>query len=193
MPKPMTKEEQARRRKKTDAVRRLAEKIQGLRQKITKDLKSDDEKTRLTALAVALMDKTAERVGNESSAKDGHFGVTGFQKSHITVNGNTINLKYVGKSGVEHDKQFSDKLVAKVVRECLERCEGDKSPILVTSDGFKIKADKVNRYLRGFEVTAKAKATRISVWVHARPARHTGTRFKQTFWDQASLKVVDSP
>jgi len=150
----MTKEEQTRRRKKTDSVRRLAQKILGLRQKVTRDLKSDDEKTRLTALAVALMDKTAERVGNEASARDGHVGVTGFKKSHVEVDGNTVSLKYTGKSGVKQEKQFSDEAVAKVVKECLRNCKGD-SPILVTSDGFKVRADKVNRYLKEFEVTAK--------------------------------------
>jgi hypothetical protein len=151
----MTDEERVRRRKKTEALRRLADKIQGLRQKVTQDLKSDDEKVRLTALAVALIDRTAERVGNEESAENGHFGVTGFLKSHIAVDGNTIHLKYVGKSGVDHDKQFTDETVAKVVKECLDRCKGDDSPVLVTSDGFKVKADKVNRYLSEYEVTAK--------------------------------------
>jgi DNA topoisomerase IB len=155
MPKPMTEEEQARRRKKTTSVRKLAESMQGLRQKVTMDLKSDDPKTRLTALAVALMDNTAERVGNEDSAKDGHFGVTGFLKKHISVDGNKVSLKYTGKSGVDHEKQFSNKLVAKVLKECLDRCEGADSPVLVTEDGFQVNAAKVNRYLKDYDVTAK--------------------------------------
>ena len=72
--KEMTDEEKNRRRKKVEALRHMAKNIQRLRAQVNKDLKSDDEKTRLTALAVALMDKTAERVGNEESAKEGHLG-----------------------------------------------------------------------------------------------------------------------
>ncbi len=155
MPKPMDKEEQARRRKKTEALRKLAQQIDKLRRKVSQDMKSDDEKTRLTALAVALIDKTAERVGNEDSAKEGHVGVTGFKNNQVTVSGNTITIKYTGKSGVKQEKQVTDKLVAKLMKECKGNCKGDSSPVLTTSDGFKIKADKVNRYLKDFDITAK--------------------------------------
>jgi len=154
MTKPMTKEEQARRKRKTESVRKLAQQIHKLRRKLTTDMKSDDEKTRLTALAIAIMDKTAERVGNEESAKEGHVGVTGFKNNQIDVDGNTISLKYTGKSGVKQEKQFTDELMAKLLKECKGNCKGD-SPVLMTKDGFKIKADKVNRYLKEFGVTAK--------------------------------------
>lgn len=152
---PDPKQEANRRRKKTVSVRKLAENIQGLRNKVTKDLSSDDEKTRLTALAVALMDKTAERVGNEGSAKDGHFGVTGWQDKHVEVSGNKVTIKYVGKSGVEQEKSFTNEKIAKLLKECKGNCKGKGSPVLSTPDGFKIKADKVNRYLKEFDITAK--------------------------------------
>ena len=155
MTKPMTKEEQVRRKKKTESVRKLAQQIHKLRRKLTTDMKSDDEKVRLTALAIALMDKTAERVGNEQSAKEGHVGVTGFKNNQIDVNGNTISLKYTGKSGVKQEKQFSDRLMAKILKECKGNCKDKNSPVLVTADGFKVRADKVNRYLKDFGVTAK--------------------------------------
>jgi len=154
-PKPMTKEEQTRRKKKTESVRKLAQQIHKLRRKLTTDMKSDNEKTRLTALAIAIMDKTAERVGNEQSAKEGHVGVTGFKNNQLTVNGNTVSIKYTGKSGVKQEKQFTDKLMAKLLKECKGNCKDKGGPVLVTSDGFKIKADKVNRYLKEFGVTAK--------------------------------------
>jgi len=147
--------EKDRRRKKIKSLRTLAGNIQELRKKIRKDLSSDNEKTRLTALAVAIMDKTAERVGNEGSAKSGHFGVTGFQRKHIKIEGNKVQISYVGKSGVQQEKSFSDKVLAKAINECRGRCSEDATSLLVTTDGFKIKADKVNRYLKDFGITAK--------------------------------------
>ena len=154
-PKPMTKEETARRQKKTKAVRTLAGQIQGLRQRLTKDMKSDDERIRLTALVVAMMDRTAERVGNDESAKEGHFGVTGFQKRHVKVEGSVIKLKYVGKSGVDHDKEFQDAGMAKLLKECLARCKKDKDPVFRLEDGTQIHSPSVNKYLEEFDVTAK--------------------------------------
>ena len=150
-----TKEDITRRRKKTVSVKKLAEQINGLRTKVTKDMKSDDEKTKLTATAVALMDCTAERVGNDSSASDDHVGVTGFKKKNVTVTGNKVKLKYVGKSGVEHEKEFTDERIAKVLKQCLKRCKKPDDFVLTTPDDFKIKAAQVNRYLKDYGVTAK--------------------------------------
>ena len=150
-----TKEEISRRQKKTVSVKKLAEQISGLRQKVTKDMKSDDEKVKLTATAVALMDCTAERVGNDASAGDGHVGVTGFQKKHVAVSGNKVTLKYVGKSGVDHDREFTDERIAKVLKECLKRCKSPTDFVLTTPDGYHVKADRINRYLKEYGVTAK--------------------------------------
>jgi len=152
--KPMTTEEQTRRQKKCKSVRHLAENIQSLRSKVSSDLKSDDEKTRLTALAVALMDKTASRVGNDASAKDGHYGVTGWKNSHVTVSGKTVTIKYVGKSGVDQEKTVTDATIAKLLKKCKSDCKGD-TPLLTTSDGVSIKSAQVNRYLKDFGITAK--------------------------------------
>jgi len=151
----MTPEEKTRRRKKVDALRNLAENITKLRRRVNKDLGSDDEKVRLTATVVAIMDKTAERVGNEESAKNGHVGVTGFKKKNVTVDGDSLIFKYVGKSGVKHEKKLTDKSITNIVRDCLRRASSDDDSIFVTSDGFKIKADKVNRYLDEYGVKAK--------------------------------------
>ena len=152
--KPMTTEEKTRRQKKCKSVRHLAENIQGLRNKVSRDLKSSDEKTRLTALAVALMDKTASRVGNDGSAKDGHYGVTGWKNSHVSISGNTVTIKYVGKSGVDQEKTVTDKTIAKMLKDCKGSCKGD-TPLLTTSDGISIKSAQVNRYLKEYDITAK--------------------------------------
>jgi len=148
------KEEKSRRQKKTKAVRHLASQIDKIRKKVSDDLKSKDHKTQITALAVALIDKTAERVGNNSSAKDGHFGVTGWRGKHITVSGSNITIKYVGKSGVEQEKKFSDAPIAKLLKECKGNC-GENSPVLITKDGVRINAKQVNEYLKDYDVTAK--------------------------------------
>ena len=153
--KELTPEEKTRRTKKVNSLRTMAENITSLRRRITKDLESDDEKVKLTALVVKIMDETAERVGNEASMKEGHVGVTGFQKKHITIDGSTVKLKYVGKSGVKQEKQLTDETVAKMLKECLERASKDSDCVFSTSDGFKIKAAQVNRFLDEFGVTAK--------------------------------------
>ena len=146
--KPTEKEIEERWDKKKDHIMQLASSLRRLRYNLTADIKSDDEKDRLTALAIAVMDKTFERVGNDESAEEGHAGITGLKKKNIKISGNKVSLNYTGKSGVEQEKSFSDELIAKKLEEAI-----DKTPdsyVFTTSDGFKIKNDRVNRYLSDF-------------------------------------------
>src|SRR5574343_1006890 len=72
-----------RNRKKAERLEALKKNIGNLRKRVQRDLKSSDPDTMLSALAVALIDHTYERVGDEESADDGHFGVTGWTRTPI--------------------------------------------------------------------------------------------------------------
>jgi GNAT superfamily N-acetyltransferase len=139
--------------KKKDSLMNMADNIRSLRTNLRKDLKGDDEKDRLTALAISLMDKTAERVGNDESESNGHLGITGLSKRNVKVEGNTITLKYIGKSGVKQEKQFSDEGIASALRDAISNSQSKY--VFETSDGFRIKNDRINRYLSEYDISAK--------------------------------------
>jgi len=148
-----------RHREKAKRYEGLAKKIDKLRSQVTKDLGSDDPKTRLTALAVGLIDVTFERVGNDGSADEGHYGVTGWLKEHVTFGKGKVTIKYVGKSGVSHEKVVDDAKLVKALKDC---CEDKKpgDPLLSfgkdDSEGLvKVSSRDVNAYLKPFDVTAK--------------------------------------
>src|SRR3990172_5856882 len=111
---------EARWKKKKERIEHLSTEIRRLRLNISSWIKSDDEKEFLTALVIAMMDKTFERIGNNASAENGHYGVTGWKKSHVKVDGNKIILQYTGKSGVEHEKSFSDERLAKALKKAIK-------------------------------------------------------------------------
>lgn len=133
----------------------LRKNIGNLRAKVKRDLKSSDPEKALTALAVALIDHTYERVGNDTSAKErGHVGVTGWQKSHISFGRGKATVKYTGKSGVEQKKTVSDKAVLSALRNAYEACGDDEGCLFEHAQG-KVGADKINAYLEAFDVSAK--------------------------------------
>lgn len=140
---------------KRESVYNLRDKIEKLKRKVRSDLFSSDDKTRLTALIVRIMMLTSERIGNSDSAKNGHFGVTQFKRKHIEVDGNKVILSYIGKSGVEHEKSFSDQATALMLKSLLSKAKSANSKLFVTEDGFEIKPDKVNRYLKRFDAKSK--------------------------------------
>lgn len=142
-----------RHKEKAKRYDKLKGKIGDLRAKVKKDLKASDPETMLTALAVALMDHTYERVGNDESAKDGHFGVTGWQRKHISF-GKKTTINYVGKSGVKHKKEITDAALKRALKDAYEAVEGDDTEIL-SWEGGRVTAEKVNAYLKDFGVTAK--------------------------------------
>jgi hypothetical protein len=42
-----------------------------------------------------------------------------------------------------------------MIRDLIKRAKSPNSPLFTTTDGFEIKADKVNRYLRRFDAKSK--------------------------------------
>lgn len=150
---------QNRNRDKAERVDSLRHSIEDLRKQVGKDIDSEDTKTRLTALAVALIDATFERVGNEDSADDGHFGVTGWLKKHVSFSKGKATITYVGKSGVSHKKEVSDKKLVSALRGCCEDKKPDDTILSFGADdsegAVKITSREVNTYLKPFDVTAK--------------------------------------
>jgi len=142
-----------RNREKAKRIEKLRHKIDDVRAKVKKDMKSADPEKMLTALAVGLMDHTFERVGNEESADEGHFGVTGWQRKHVSF-GKDVTIKYVGKSGVKHEKKVTDPALKKALRDAYEASD-DEDASLFEYEGGKVTAEKVNAYLKEFDVTAK--------------------------------------
>ncbi|MFA5586096.1 MAG: hypothetical protein WDA02_06060 [Saccharofermentanales bacterium] len=138
--------------KKRNAIKQLQKNILSLRNRVSRDMDSNDEKTKIIATIIRVIDKTGERVGNEQSKEQGHHGITNLMKKHISVNGNNITLKYTGKSGMKHDVTISDSKAASILKNLLKQKSNE---VFVTSDGLSIKAHHVNDYLSNFNITAK--------------------------------------
>jgi tRNA nucleotidyltransferase/poly(A) polymerase len=143
-----------RNKQKASKVEKLRTSIRHLETQVRKDLKSGDERTRMTALAVALINDTYERVGNDQSAGSGHYGVTGWLRKHLTFSGKKATLKYTGKSGVRHTKQIEDSSLVSALKKAAKGKSKDDS-LFGCEDGWCVNAKDVNKYLNPFEVTSK--------------------------------------
>jgi DNA topoisomerase-1 len=139
---------------KAERIEKLRKSVGKLRAKVKRDLHSQDPERTLLALAVGLMDTTAERVGNEGSAKDGHFGVTGWRKKHVSFGKGGVTIRYVGKSGVKHEKKITDVAIKQALRTAYDNLDDDDAEIL-SWDGGKVSAEAINKYLAAFDITAK--------------------------------------
>jgi len=142
-----------RQQQKAEKLEKLQSSMGKLKRKLKSDLKSDDLKTKLMALAVSLIDVTYARVGNDRSAESGHYGVTGWQVGHVKFYPKRAEISYTGKSGVKHTRKIEKPALVKELKSlCKGRGEKDG---LFSDPSFRIKNTDINKYLSQFEITAK--------------------------------------
>jgi DNA topoisomerase-1 len=108
-----------------------------------------------------IIQKTHIRIGNDSYAKEnGTYGLCTLEKKHVTVAGDNIRLRFIGKKGIEHDISFRDARCANTIRHLLKLPGPRLFKIRSTSvDALRnISSQDLNEYLQatmGPEFTCK--------------------------------------
>ena len=76
-------------------------------------------KRKVIATVVALMERAQLRVGNDEYARqNGSYGATTLRDRHAKIHGDTLELAYRGKSGVQRRIVLTDRRLARIVRRC---------------------------------------------------------------------------
>ena len=139
----------------------FGESLGDLRGAIDTDLRRRDlGQERVLALVLALLDRTAIRIGNESYAKANKtFGLTTLRDEHVDINGATVAFCFVGKGAKRHEVELTDRRLAPLVRRCRD-IPGQQLFQWEDADGQRhpVSSDDVNgrlRELTGLDVTAK--------------------------------------
>ncbi len=131
--------------------RRFARKLPEIRAAYEDALAGGDRRA-VVALAVAVVDRTYFRVGNEESDDHGVFGVTTLQNRHVSVRGSVVTFDFVGKKKVAQHRVVEDAVLAKLIAG-LKR--GGPKERLFSFDGQAVDAAEVNAFLKPFDATAK--------------------------------------
>lgn len=93
------------------------------------------------AAMLRVIDRAGIRVGNEVYAEENNsYGLSTLTKKHVAVHGNTLEFRFVAKSGTQADISFDDAEVAPVIEELLRQ----RSRRLFTVDRMPVTADAVN-------------------------------------------------
>lgn len=134
----------------------LGAELPRLRQRIEADLAAEEERTRVLAAVVSLLDHGAIRIGGESSDA---FGAATLRKRHVEAGTKHLRLHFTGKGGKQQDVALTHPRLARIVRRLTtlpgqrlfqyRRAGGQLSPV---------QSSDVNDYLRqiaGSYLTAK--------------------------------------
>ncbi|MEA5448481.1 DNA topoisomerase IB [Leptolyngbya sp. CCNP1308] len=115
---------------------------------------------KLLAVVVRLLEATVIRIGNDEYREQNQsFGLTTLQNRHVDVGVSKIRFNFVGKSGVEHEIELSDRRLARAIKRCQE-LPGQQVFQYLDEAGHRqtISSDDVNAYLQtitGEEFTSK--------------------------------------
>jgi DNA topoisomerase-1 len=153
--------EARRTRKKQKQLALLTGALPRIRRRVNEDLEAETgSRTLALAIGVALIDRTAMRIGRERYLDArGTRGAGTLYSRDVTVEGETLTLKFPAKSGKVASYQLSDaRLAAAIAR--VKSITGRRLLMYRDEDGQAraIRTEEMNRYLReiaGAPVTAK--------------------------------------
>ncbi len=136
---------------KFDRVIDFAKALPRIRERVDADLaRPGIPMERVLATAICILEETFMRVGNVEYARaNGSFGLTTLRARHVEVDGSRIVFRFRGKSGKDHEVDFRDRRLARVIAR-LEQLPGQELFRYLDDDGElrTIGSDDVNAYLR---------------------------------------------
>jgi DNA topoisomerase-1 len=142
---------------KFNKLRAFGESLPRIRQRVSRHLALPGlPRQKVVAAIIALLDGTLIRVGNEEYARaNGSYGLTTLRNRHAEIHGPVVHLQFKGKSGKFRNVDFSNRRVARIVRQCQE-LPGQRLFQFTDDTGrlHRLESADVNRYLQS--VTGRA-------------------------------------
>jgi DNA topoisomerase-1 len=127
--------------------------LPGLRTRVGRALRSDDQpsRERVAAGATRLLDVGLFRVGGEQYADEsGHFGLSTLTHEHLRWDGGRAVFDYPGKSGVRHVIEVGDAASVELLRQLCRRRSGPPE-LLSYREGrrwCRLGSDGINDYIK---------------------------------------------
>ena len=151
----------AREQEKYDRLVRFGERLPALRRSMAEHMQLDaDERERVCAVAVRLIDLAWFRVGTERPARTRRvYGVTTLTKRHVAVRGTRVTFRFATKNRAQVRTTLVDDELAEALRELLAQPGGGRV-FRYRRDGelVPLGAEQLNEYIRehlGSEFSAK--------------------------------------
>jgi DNA topoisomerase-1 len=139
----------------------FGEKLPLLRLQLEKDLSRKELcAEKILATAISVMERTYIRIGNSEYEKtNGSYGLTTLKDQHVKLRGDSLQFSFVGKKGITHKINLTNKKLARIVKQSRE-IPGKELFQYYDENGspHPIDSGMVNRYIQeitGEEFTAK--------------------------------------
>jgi DNA topoisomerase-1 len=140
---------------------RFAERLPALRESMAEHIDYEGlDRERISALAIRLINEGWFRVGSERYVRESRtYGITTLAKRHVSVRGDRITFRFLGKNRIQVHRVIVDSVLAELVRELL-RVPGGQRLFRYEWEGdlYNLTGKRLNDYVGiylGEEFTAK--------------------------------------
>jgi DNA topoisomerase-1 len=129
---------------------------------INKYLKDDKiTKNKIIAIILKIVIKCGFRLGNLKYQKlYNSFGISNILKSHITIKGNEMHIKFIGKKGVLNECIVKEKFIIDEIQKLI-KMKSSKDYVFTYNDGTEenkvITALEINKFLKLYHVNTTSK------------------------------------
>jgi len=134
---------------KYNRLKSFAKRLPILMKNVNKTLQGPidlSDKKYIVALIFRILNKTHSRIGNDHFAEENNtYGLTTLLKKHLTLQGDTVTLSFVGKKSIKQQFIFTDKVSAKILNE-LKKIPGER--LFKTKSQEPITSIDINNYLK---------------------------------------------
>ncbi|MBY0523873.1 MAG: DNA topoisomerase IB [Gemmataceae bacterium] len=164
---------------KYDRLVSFAKVLPRIRARTGRDLKRRGlPREKVLALVVRLLEATHIRIGNKEYVRDnGSFGLTTMHDKHIDVVGATMHFDFLGKGGIRHRIEITNRRLARILQRCQDLPGYELFQYQdATGRRHTIGSADVNAYIReasGKDFTAKDFRTWAGTVLAARALRAT--------------------
>lgn len=169
-----------------------------IRRRVDRDLRLRGlNREKVVACVIRLLDVTYMRVGNEDYARENRsYGLSTLRNRHVDVHGQTITLRFTGKSGKVHQVELEDPRAARIVRRCQDLPGAQLFEYVDESGRVQpVRSDDVNAYLQeasGGPFTAKTFRTWAGTVLAAAELISRGAPQSQTEGSRQVVEAVDA-
>lgn len=117
------------------------------------------DKEYIISIIFRILSKTHSRIGNDHFAEQNNtYGLTTLLKKHLSINGDTITISFIGKKNVKQQFIFTDKICSSALKELKKMCNNPDDRLFKTKNQDPITSNDINCYLKnimGDDFTAK--------------------------------------
>jgi DNA topoisomerase I len=168
--------------KKYERVKASIKHFSKMKKVVAKDIKGGDQKKKVIAIIITLILTCGFRIGNKKYEKENNsVGLTTLKYSHVTIEGDSIIIDFIGKKGVRNTSKCNNKVIIDFILSNKKTSKSDDYIFRYGEPIRPITSNDVNIYLENMTRTKSGKGGDLKITTKDLRTWNANTLFMKYF------------